>query len=244
MRTGLARKECARYRPTMSDYVLPPPARPCVEVEGEAARFAVRRILCVGRNYGAHVREMGGDAKEQPPLFFTKPADAISTGGTDVPYPSGTRDLHHEVELVVALRSGGADLPVEHALDHVFGYAAGVDLTRRDLQSRAKAGGQPWDAAKAFDHSAPIGPLHRREGRAPADGRIHLSVDGVLRQDARLSDMIWSVAEVIAEASRLWTLAAGDLIFTGTPQGVGPLVRDSRVQGEVEGVGRVAFAVT
>ena len=227
----------------MTDYALPLPPPASLPIEGEAARFPVRRIFCVGRNYGAHVREMGGDEKAQSPLFFTKPADAVSTGGADVPYPPGTRDLHHEIELVVALRSGGADITVERALDHVFGYAAGVDLTRRDLQGLAKKGGQPWDAAKAFDHSAPIGPLRRREGEGPGEGAIRLSVDGALRQDARLSDMIWSVAEVIAEASRLWTLAPGDLIFTGTPEGVGPLVRGSRVRGGVEGAGEVAFTV-
>ena len=142
----------------------------------------MRRIFCVGRNYGAHVREMGGDEKDQPPLFFTKPADAVVTGGADVPYPPGTKDFHHEIELVVALGRGGRDVSPDAALGLVWGYAAGVDLTRRDLQGLAKKGGQPWDAAKAFDHSAPLGLVRRAEGAAPPAGRVSLSVDGATRR--------------------------------------------------------------
>ena len=228
----------------MSEYAVSPPPVVSAPIAGEAARFPVRRIFCVGRNYGAHVREMGGDAKDQPPIFFTKPADALVVDGAEVAYPAATRDLHHEIELVVALRAGGADIPAARALEAVYGYAAGVDLTRRDLQGLAKSGGQPWDAAKAFDHSAPLGPIRRMEGQAPpADAAIRLSVDGEGRQRARLSDMIWSVAEVISEASKLWTLSAGDLIYTGTPEGVGAVARGQRVEGEVEGVGAVAFRV-
>ena len=228
----------------MIDYAVPPLAPTVLPIEGRGAVFPIRRVLCVGRNYGAHVQEMGGDPKEQPPIFFAKPADAVVGPGGAVPYPSATAKLHHEIELVVALSSGGADLTPEAALACVFGYAVGVDLTRRDLQDAAKAKGQPWDASKGFDASAPVGPLHPLRGRAPDDGAIRLTVNGETRQAARLSDMIWSVAEVIAEASKLWRLEAGDLIFTGTPEGVGPLVRGDRVEGEVEGVGTVAFAMT
>ena len=228
----------------MTDYAFAPPPVVSAPVAGEDLRFAVRRIFCVGRNYGAHVKEMGGDAKDQPPIFFTKPADALVTDGAAVPYPLATRDLHHEIELVIALRSGGFDMTPAAALDCVFGYAAGVDLTRRDLQGLAKKAAQPWDAAKAFDHSAPISAIRRMEGAAPPEGaRIHVAVDGEVRQDASLADMIWSAPEIIAEASRLWELKAGDLIFTGTPEGVGPVTRGQRVEGGVEGVGVVAFSV-
>ena len=226
----------------MADLVLPPPPIPTVPVEG-GGDFPVRRIFCVGRNYGAHVREMGGDEKANPPIFFTKPADAVVTGGADAPYPSVTQDLHHEIELVIALRSGGRDIAAGDALAHVFGYAAGVDLTRRDLQGLAKKGGQPWDAAKAFDHSAPLGLLRRAEGAAAPAGAIALTVDGGTRQSADLAGMIWSVPEIIAEASRLWELKAGDLIFTGTPEGVGPVARGQRVEGRVADLPPVSFTI-
>ncbi len=226
----------------MSDLVLPRPPAPIAPVEG-GGDFPVRRIFCVGRNYGAHVREMGGDEKANPPIFFTKPADAVVTGGADVPYPSATQDLHHEIELVIALRSGGRDIAAGEALGCVFGYAAGVDLTRRDLQGLAKKGGQPWDAAKAFDGSAPLGSIRRAEGAAAPGGAIALTVDGEARQSADLSDMIWSVPEIIAEASRLWELKAGDLIFTGTPEGVGAIARGQRVEGRVADLPPVAFTV-
>jgi fumarylpyruvate hydrolase len=225
----------------MTEYAIAAPAAPVAPVEGQSAGFPVRRILCVGRNYAAHRREMGGDDRE-PPCFFTKPADAVVTPGRDVPYPPATRNLHHEIELVVALGEGGANVSVERALDLVFGYAVGVDLTRRDLQDAAKAKGMPWDASKAFDASAPISAIRRWSGFAP-EGRIGLSVNGAPRQEARLTDMIWSVPEIIAEASKLWRLAPGDLIFTGTPDGVGPLVVGDKVTGEVEGVGALAFTV-
>jgi fumarylpyruvate hydrolase len=222
-------------------YVIDPPAIVAVPVAGETGLFPVRRILCVGRNYAAHRREMGGDDRD-PPFFFAKPADAIVPPGRDVAYPPLTANLHHEMELVVALKAGGAEVSPERALELVFGYAAGVDLTRRDLQNAAKDKGQPWEAGKAFDEAAPISSVRRWSG-PPPQGRIRLSVNGEVRQDASLADMIWNVAEVIAEASRLWRLAAGDLIFTGTPEGVGPIVRGDRVEGEVEGVGRLAFTV-
>jgi fumarylpyruvate hydrolase len=206
-----------------------------------AALFPVRRILCVGRNYAAHRREMGGDDRD-PPFFFSKPADAVVASGARISYPSATSDMHHEIELVVALGSGGADVPESEALARVFGYAVGVDLTRRDLQAAARAKGQPWDAAKGFDHSAPISPIRPWKG-SPPDGRIVLSVNGVVKQDATVADMIWSVAEIIAKASRLWRLAAGDLIFTGTPEGVGVLTRGDRVTGGIDGVGDIGFSI-
>ena len=223
----------------MSDFVLPLPPTPFAPVEG-GGRFPVRRILCVGRNYAAHRREMGGDDRD-PPFFFAKPADALVPPGEDVAYPSMTAELHHEIELVVALGAGGADLTPEAALGAVYGYAVGVDLTRRDLQNAAKAKGQPWDASKGFDASAPISAIRRLA--APPQGRISVAVNGEVRQDASVSDMIWNVPEIIAEASKLWTLAAGDLIFTGTPEGVGPIARGDAVRGEVEGVGVVEFTV-
>ena len=215
----------------MSQYLFDPPAVVTVPVEGRGALFPVRRILCVGRNYAAHRREMGGDDRD-PPFFFAKPADAIVGPGKDVAYPPKTANLHHEIELVVALKSGGRDVPADRAPDLVFGYAVGVDLTRRDLQN----------AAKGFDASAPISAIRPWAGPAP-QGRITLSVNGETKQDATVADMIWATAEIIAEASKLWTLAPGDLIYTGTPEGVGPLVRGDHVTGSVEGVGELAFTV-
>ncbi|WP_374469183.1 fumarylacetoacetate hydrolase family protein [Phenylobacterium sp.] len=225
----------------MTAFVVEAPPVPTVPVEGQAAAFPVRRILCVGRNYAAHRREMGGDDRD-PPFFFAKPADAVVTPGANPAYPPRTANLHHEIELVVAIGRGGADVAPEAALDLVYGYAVGVDLTRRDLQSTAKDKGQPWDSAKGFDASAPISAIRPWTG-APPQGRIRLSVNGETRQDATVADMIWNVAEIVAEASKLWRLAPGDLIFTGTPEGVGPLLRGDRVEGEVEGVGRLAFEV-
>jgi fumarylpyruvate hydrolase len=185
---------------------------------------------------------MGGDDRE-PPFFFAKPADAVVASGGDVAYPPATSNLHHEVELVAALGAGGADVSPDQALSLVYGYAVGVDLTRRDLQSAAREKGYPWEAAKGFDQSAPIGLIQPAPDATAPQGRINLSVNGEVRQDASLSDMIWNVAEVIAQASKLWTLAAGDLIFTGTPEGVGPLVRGDKVAGEIEGVGNLTFKI-
>ncbi len=226
----------------MSAYVLTPPSLVVAPVEGEAGAFPVRRILCVGRNYAAHRREMGGDDRD-PPFFFSKPADALVPPGAEVPYPPRTANLHHEIELVIALKAGGADIAPAEALAHIYGYAVGVDLTRRDLQNAAKDKGQPWEASKAFDASAPISVIRKWDG-APPQGRIALSVNGQVRQDGALADMIWNVAEIVAEASKLWTLAPGDLIFTGTPEGVGPLVPGDVVHGEIEGVGALDFKVT
>jgi len=227
----------------MTQFAFPPPAPSTVPVEDSDLMFPVRRILCVGRNYAAHRREMGGDERD-PPFFFAKPADAVAplTAPGEVPYPSATRDLHHEIELVVALKSGGGNIAVEAALGHVFGYAVGVDLTRRDLQAAAKAKGQPWEAGKGFDASAPISAI-RPVDKASLDGAIRLSVNGQDRQLGQIADMIWTIPEIIAEASKLWTLAAGDLIFTGTPEGVGAIGRGDRVEGEVEGVGQLVFTI-
>jgi len=227
----------------MPRYAFDPPPQPAVPIEGEDALFPVRRILCVGRNYAAHRREMGGGDDPDPPFFFSKPADALVTPGHDAPYPSVTRNLHHEMELVVALGAGGADVAPAEALRLVFGYAAGVDLTRRDLQGAYREKGQPWEAGKGFDASAPISAIKRWSGPPPR-GRIWLSVNGQVKQDAVVADMIWDVAAIISEASKLWRLAPGDLIYTGTPEGVGPLQRGDAVEGEVEGVGRLAFKVT
>lgn len=212
-------------------YAVPIRPQPVVPVEGTDRLFPVRRILCVGRNYAAHRREMGGDDRD-PPFFFSKPADAIVPPGTDAPYPTATADLHHEIELVVALGEGGS----------IFGFAVGVDLTRRDLQAAFKAKGQPWDAAKGFDASAPISAIRPFDGTIPR-GRIALSVNGEIRQQAQVADMIWSVEEIIAEAGKLWALEAGDLIYTGTPEGVAALQRGDAVTGEVEGVGTIAFRI-
>ena len=225
----------------MASYVFDPPAPVSAPVEGAAERFPVRRILCVGRNYAAHRREMGGDDRD-PPFFFAKPADALVQPGADVAYPQATKNLHHEIELVVAIGKAGSDVPVDQALGLVFGYAVGVDLTRRDLQAAAREKQQPWEAAKGFDQSAPMSAIRRSSGDPP-QGRIWISVNGQMKQDALVADMIWNVPEIISEASKLWRLAPGDLIFTGTPEGVGPLVRGDAVTSGVDGVGELAFKV-
>ena len=227
----------------MPSYALDPPPQAAVPIVGEAALYPVRRILCVGRNYAAHRREMGGGDDPDPPFFFAKPADAIVPPGEDAPYPSLTKNLHHEMELVVALGGRGADVAPADALGLVFGYAAGVDLTRRDLQNAYRDKGQPWEAGKAFDAAAPISAIRRWSG-PPPQGRIALQVNGEVKQDAVVADMIWGVADIIAEASKLWRLAPGDLIYTGTPEGVGPLQKGDRVEGEIEGVGALSFRIT
>jgi len=227
----------------MTQYVVPAPTLSAVPVEGTNAMFPVRRILCVGRNYAAHRREMGGDDRE-PPFFFAKPADAIVPPPHHaVPYPSVTHNLHHEIELVVAIGAPGSDVSVDEALAMVWGYAVGVDLTRRDLQNAAKDKGQPWDSGKGFDASAPISVIRPVALSGHPHGRIQISVNGEVKQDGKLSDMIWSVPEVIAQASKLWRLEAGDLIYTGTPEGVGPLVRGDQVAGTIEDVGAVEFKI-
>jgi fumarylpyruvate hydrolase len=190
----------------------------------------------VGRNYADHAREMGTDPRTEPPVFFAKPADAVVPLDAVVPYPPQTSNLHHEIELVIALGVAGRDIPAARALDHIFGYAVGNDLTRRDLQNAAKRQGAPWDASKGFDASAPVGAIRPVSAGHVAAGRIWLSVNGQVRQDADVSAMIWSVPEVIAQLSRFYALQPGDLIFTGTPAGVGPLVPGDRIEGGIEGL--------
>ena len=202
-------------------------AIPTVAVHGADARFPVHRIYCIGRNYAEHAKEMGASVDKEQPIFFMKPADAVVADGTAIAYPSATSNLHHEVELVAAIGRGGREIAVERALEHVFGYAVGIDLTRRDLQALAKKAGAPWDTAKGFDDSAPVSAIVPVEklGGHPSRGAIWLDVNGVRRQSADLSEMVHSVAEIVALLSRLYALAPGDLVFCGTPAGVGPLVR-------------------
>ncbi len=209
-------------------HAVPAAPRPTVAVADSALRFPVRRIFCVGRNYPEHAREMGATDPRAPPFFFAKPADAVVASGSVVPFPARTADLHHEVELVAALGAGR----------EVFGYAVGNDLTRRDVQAAAKKQGRPWDAAKGFDHSAPLTPIVPAAGIShPVRGRIWLEVNGALRQEGDIADMIWSVPEILAELSAWFDLAPGDLVFTGTPAGVGRLLPGDRVRGGVDGVG-------
>ncbi len=229
----------------MSDYVIAPWALPSLPVVGDRRRFPVRRIFCVGRNYAAHTREMGGDPTREPPFFFMKPGEAIVADGGEVPFPLATKDLHHEVELVVALRTGGSNIPPAAAESHIFGYAVGIDLTRRDIQAIAKQRAWPWDAAKGFDHSAPCGAVQPvAEIGHPKRGTITLDVDGARRQEGDLAQMIWSVPEIIGHLSRLFTLQPGDLVFTGTPAGVGPVVAGNRLTAEAAGLPPLTVTVS
>jgi fumarylpyruvate hydrolase len=207
---------------------------PTMAISGSEEEFPVHRIYCVGRNYADHVREMGNDPSRDLPFFFSKPADAVVGTGRRLPFPPRTAELHHEVELVVALHGRGANVAVNDAGSMIFGHAVGIDLTRRDLQAEAKKNGRPWDMAKGFDHSAPVGPL--RLGIPPTAGSISLSVNGQMRQSGNLKDMIWSVAEIVAALSGYVELAPGDLIFTGTPAGVGPIKRGESVCGMIAGL--------
>lgn len=218
-------------------FVFPPLPVPAVEIRGRTERFAVHRIYCVGRNYAAHAREMGADPEREPPFFFMKPADAIVPNHARIAYPPRTNNLHHEIELVVAIGKGGRNIQVAQALDHVYGYAVGNDLTRRDLQFAARDKGRPWDIGKGFDRSAVIGAI------APAaqcghlrSGKIWLKVNGRMRQQADLSELIWSVPEIVAELSTLFELAPGDLIYTGTPAGVAAINPGDRLEGGIDGL--------
>ena len=222
------------------EWAFPPGDQPGLSIADVEGRFPVHRIYCVGQNYREHAREMGGTGRE-PPFFFAKPADAI-TQASSVPYPPMTANLHHEVELVVAIGSGGRDVDPAAARSLVFGYAVGVDLTRRDLQAAAKKAGRPWTTAKGFDHSAPMSRLQPAASCGhPSAAKISLAVNGVLRQSGNTADMTWSVPEIIAELSRYFELCPGDLIFTGTPPGVGPLAPGDGVDCEIEGIGRLDF---
>jgi fumarylpyruvate hydrolase len=227
----------------MTEYVFNPDERPSVDIVRSKARFPVHRIYCVGRNYAEHAREMGVDSEREPPFFFTKPADAIVANGLKVPYPPRTRNLHHEIELVVAIGRRARDIPAESALEHVFGYAVGNDLTRRDLQLASREKGRPWDTGKAFDCSAVITAIHEANGEHVDRGRIWLAVNGEIRQEADITDLIWRVPEVVAELSTLFELLPGDLIFTGTPAGVGPLVKGDRVEAGIDGLSNLSHSI-
>ena len=225
-------------------YIVPAPELPSLAVAGSQARFPVRRIFCVGRNYAAHAREMGKDPEREPPFFFSKPADTVVPSGAKVPYPSMTQNLHYEIELVVAIGEGGANIPEARALDHVYGYAVGIDLTRRDLQAEAKEMGRPWDVAKGFDCSAPCTAVHpTAEIGHPASGRIWLNVGDEPRQSGDLAELIWSVPELTSILSRYFRLMPGDLIFTGTPAGVGAVAAGERLTGGVEGVDEITVEI-
>lgn len=230
---------------TSPAYAFTPPTLPTLPVAGMTELFPIHRIYCVGRNYADHAIEMGHDPSREAPFFFQKNPDCVLPPGADFPYPAATRDVHFEMELVVGLSGGGVDIPVESALDLVFGYAVGLDMTRRDLQGEAKKAGRPWEIAKAFEASAPCSAIVpvKRTGH-PASGRIWLEVNGAIRQDGDLAQMIWKVPEVIAYLSGLFTLRPGDLIFTGTPAGVSAVVRGDRLRGGVEGVADIELSVS
>ena len=229
-------------------HVIAAPAAAAVPVAGAAgSTFPVRRIYCVGRNYVEHAKEMGFTGRE-PPFFFMKPADAvlpIAEGEVGrMPYPSLTKDLHHEVELVVAIGAGGKSIAAADAMGHVWGYAVGLDMTRRDLQGEAKKLGRPWDIGKSFDHSAPIGPIRRAaECRVDADTRITLEVNGKVRQQSTIGKLIWSIPEIIEHLSAAWDLAPGDLIFTGTPEGVAAVVAGDTLKARVDGLGSLQVQI-
>jgi fumarylpyruvate hydrolase len=224
-------------------YVIPPPAQPALAVAGTDKFFPVRRIWCVGRNYVEHIKEMGQDVRE-PPFFFAKPADAVVPDGATVPYPPLTKDMHHEVELVVALKSGGRNIKAANALDLIYGYGVGIDLTRRDLQIASRDIKRPWEIGKAFDASAPCGPLKpASESGHPSKGRIVLKCNGKVRQDGDLAQMIWNVPEIIEKLSEMVALAPGDIIMTGTPAGVAATVAGDKLECEIEGVGKLSVTI-
>lgn len=223
------------------DFVLTPSPVVAVPVAGGAGHFPVRRIYCVGRNYAAHVREMGFDPSREPPFFFCKPTDAIVVSPTgspaSIPYPQGTSDYQYEMELVVAIGTAGRDIPVEKAREHIWGYAAGLDMTRRDLQIIARDKGRPWDLGKSFDHSAPISFLHKAEDVGHLEtGELWLQVNGVDKQRTDLAKLIWSVPEIVSNLSSYFELQPGDLIFSGTPEGVGPVKRGEVMLGGIAGL--------
>jgi fumarylpyruvate hydrolase len=216
---------------------------PSVPIAGRKERFPVHRIYCVGRNYAAHAREMGKDPDKEPPFFFLKPADAVLLGG-QMHYPPGTENLHHEIELVVAIHREGRSIPPEKALEHVYGYAVGLDMTRRDLQFKARDMGRPWDFGKSFDESAPITPIHPVASNGHhSEGKIWLKVNDEMRQEADVADMIWNIPDTIAFLSRYYVLKPGDLIFTGTPAGVGAVKRGDRLVGGVDGLPELAVTI-
>jgi fumarylpyruvate hydrolase len=225
-------------------YVFSPPPVTSLGIVGSDGRFPVRRIYCIGRNYAEHAIEMGHDPNKEPPFFFQKNPDNLLPEGQDFPYPAKSDDVHFEIELVVALKSGGTNIPVAGALDHVFGYAVGLDMTRRDLQGEAKKLGRPWEIGKAFEHSAPCGPIVPVEKTGPlSKGAVTLEVNGEIRQKGDINQMIWKIPEMISYLSDYFTLAPGDLIMSGTPAGVGAVRRGDRLKGRVEGVGELNVQV-
>lgn len=227
----------------MARYIIDPPVIPAIPVAGTDALFPVRRVYCIGRNYAAHAVEMGGDPNREPPFFFQKNPNNLDASGT-FPYPAHSSDVHHEVELLVALGRGGSSIPLERALEHVLGYAVSIDMTRRDLQGEAKKAGRPWEIGKAFERSGPVGPLHTvPQIKHPDHGRIQLLVNGERRQDGDLNQMIWKVPEMIAHLSEYFELAAGDVIMSGTPAGVGAVKRGDRMEASIEGLGSITVTV-
>jgi fumarylpyruvate hydrolase len=225
-------------------YVFTAQETPSVAVAGTTDVFPVHRIYCVGQNYANHAREMGANPEREAPFFFSKPADAVCAEGTRLPFPLATENLHHEIELVIAIGKKGTNILTEEALDYVFGYAVGLDLTRRDLQSEAKKKGRPWSTAKGFDNSAPCSVVHSvSEVGHFEHGKITLSINGELRQQGDISDMIWSVAEVVSSLSGFFELCPGDLIYTGTPAGVGPLKKGDKLEGEVENLAKLNITI-
>ncbi|MFK7877337.1 MAG: fumarylacetoacetate hydrolase family protein [Paracoccaceae bacterium] len=227
----------------MPDYVIPPPPVPSIPVT-TGGTFPVRRVYCVGRNYAAHAIEMGHDPDREAPFFFQKNPNNLTSGGT-FPYPPHSSDVHHEAELAVMLKSGGKSIPVERAMEHVYGYALSLDMTRRDLQSQMKKAGRPWEIGKAFECSAPIGPVHPINEVGPlSEGAITLKVNGELRQDGNLNQLIWKTPEMISYLSNYFELAAGDVIMTGTPSGVGPVVKGDVMEMEIAALGKLTISVT
>lgn len=225
-------------------YVFTPAMVPSLPIKGSTARFPVHRIYCVGRNFADHAVEMGHDPDKEPPFFFQKNPDTLVAPEQGFPYPAVSNDVHHEIELVIALKSGGSGIAPERALDCVYGYAVGLDMTRRDLQAEAKKHGRPWEVAKAFEHSAPCGPIHPVDVIGhPAEGAIRLTINGAPRQDGNLNQMIWKTPDMIAYLSRLFTLQPGDLIFSGTPAGVGAISRGDVMAAHIDGLDDIVVTV-
>ena len=229
---------------TNVDYIFAPPANPVLPIRGSSKVFPVHRIYCVGRNYAEHAIEMGHDPNREAPFFFQKNPDSLVLSGSDFPYPDKSNDVHHELEMVVALKSGGKDISVDKALDHVFGYAVGLDMTRRDLQGEAKKAGRPWEVGKAFERAAPCSEIvPASEIGHPSKGKVWLKVNDALKQEGDLNQLIWKVPEMISYLSGLFVLQAGDLIYSGTPAGVGPVKRGDMLLGGVDGIGELRIRV-